>query len=59
MPKYEVEVEITKTYVNYRTVNVYASDEGEAEDKAHDIVSGWSNGGADEVDIEIQGVVEV
>ena len=58
MPKYEVGVKITKTYVTHKTINVFAKDEENAEDKARDIVDGWSKGGAEEVEIDICGVME-
>lgn len=59
MPKYEVEVEITKTYVSNKTINVFAKDEDLAEEKAQEIVSGWQRGGADDVEIEVQSVIEM
>lgn len=59
MPKYEVEVTVTKEYVTNKMVRVFAKDEENAQDKAHEIASGWATGNADSVNVEIGDVLEV
>lgn len=58
MPKFEVEVEVKKTYLKTYNITVYADSEDEAEEKAEERVGGWDFSGCDEHEIEINGVSE-
>lgn len=52
--QFDIDVKITKTYINRKTLTVWANDESEAEDKAIEIVNNWDHGNCDDFDVEVE-----
>jgi hypothetical protein len=51
--QFDITVKITKSYVSRKTLTIWAEDEGEAEEKAVEMVENWNHGNADDVEVEI------
>lgn len=57
MPKYHVDVEVTKIYKKQYELTIYADSEDDADNKARERAENWG-GNADDVEVEVLNISE-